>query len=130
MEERYNPRKIRNLRDLHSEQARVQEEYEHMEDNWMTAFTSLEALAPLLLRIIPFGKNSNQNTKAKKKDTSKGKRRPQATVTQPLSEQHRRGKRKSYKKLGKTLLIWQAASLSAFVIGNIALHYFRRKKRK
>lgn len=141
MKKHYEVHKINNLHDLHWEQKRVRHAYKKMELNWMNAVLSPDAIASYLIRSL-FSSPSKSSSKNKRRDSnsnplnqkcniSNSKKRStifKGSDTLSTKQQATKSRKKNYKTLGKTFLIWQLGSLIAFLGLNIVNH--RRKKRK
>ncbi|HET8573394.1 MAG TPA: hypothetical protein VFL76_05935 [Edaphocola sp.] len=135
MNKPYKAKKIRNLHDLHLEQARVKQAYKNMEQNMVSSvITPDTALSLILNGIIASGKKrkpaeSAGQLKSKSFLSSLFTKKKQPAKVSDRSPAAWEKEKKSYKKLGRSLLMWQTASLILFAGINILRHY-KNKKRK
>lgn len=130
MNKTYKAKQIKNLHDLHLEQARVRQAYKSIEHNAMASVISPDVILPFVLNKIivpkiinktPRSSNSLLNRFSKRKKSS----RPPAAVSSFSTKPNTT--KKSYKKLGRLLLVWQATSLCLF-IGVHTFRYFQKRK--
>lgn len=136
MSKTYKAKKIRNLHDLHLEQARVKQAYKNIEQNLVSSVISPDTVLAFVLNSIVARKN--KKTPARRSQQSKSrpflnslftKKKRAATATPKGFSALSGKKKKSYKKLGRSLMLWQIASLALFVGVNI-FRYYKNEKSK
>ena len=129
MNKTYKAKQIRNLHDLHLEQARVRQAYKSIEHNAIASVISPDAILPFVLNKIIVPKIINKGTRSSNSLLSrfskrKKSSRPSATVSSFSTKPNTT--KKSYKKLGRLLLVWQVTSLCLF-IGFHTFRYFQKR---
>lgn len=139
MDKRYKSKNIKNLHDLHMEQVRVRNAYRNMELNWIQTILSPEVLLTTAVQSFLTPSSTKKTIKSGKRPwlrLFKKKNKQQPSPNHPVLDNvpealtgKKQTTKKSYKKLGRNLLIWQAASLVTF-IGVSLFAYFQKKKKE
>jgi len=136
MNKTYKAKKIRDIHDLHLEQARVKQAYKSMEQNLVSSVISPDAVFAFVLNSIIARKNKKTPDRRSQQSKSRPflnnlftKKKKAASATPEDFSDLSGKKKKSYKKLGRSLMLWQTASLALFVGVNI-FRYYKNGKRK
>jgi len=116
------------------EQARVRHAYKAMEHNAISSVITPDAVLTLVLNNVIAKKNKKKTdyheAHQKPKSFSSGffnRKKASAARVKDFSTKATDHTKKSYKKLGRSLLIWQAASLGIFM-GVHIFRYFQKRK--
>lgn len=137
MNKTHKTKPIRNIHDLHLEQARVRHAYKDMERNAISSIITPDAVLSLVLNsfIAPKSKKRTAYPESEQKPKSllssffRRKKTVTATTSKDFSKKIGVTK-KNYKKLGRSLLIWQAASLGIFIGIHVFRYYQKQKTEK
>lgn len=133
MSKYYVAREIRNLHDLHLEQLRVRHALKNLKSNFTGSFTSSETIFSILSYLL-FRRNKKKKARLSDGPHSSNSIKRDKATTLANSEFAPtitpRKNQKSYKKLGRTILIWETAALLAFVGGTVARHYYKKRRNK
>lgn len=142
-------KQIRNLSDLREERRRLTHEYKEIEHQLKRSATSPKMALSAANTLLSINRNrrakkKNQKTKAqaprlsplgllrkKHKEDAPQRLAPQSLLESPKDElkRNKNNFNKSYRKVFKSLLIWQGVSLALF-IGIDTYLYFKKKKPK
>lgn len=137
MKKTYKAKPIRNLRDLHLEQARVRHAYKTIEHNAISSIITPDAVLSLVLNSFiapkskkkPAYRKSEQKPKPLLSNFFKRKKTTTSTASKDFIKKAGTTK-KNFKKLGRSLLTWQSVSLGLFVGIHIFRYYQKQKAEK
>lgn len=130
MEKKYKLHGIKNIQDLKKEQNRIRRAYEDIESNFFQKAISPESVISLLFHSLLFSSSSKKKkngfpvfrkrNKAATKSSSEASSNPQKKISKSPKNRIRR--------LTKTILFWEAASLIFLLGGKILFGFIQKKK--